>query len=272
MRRAVELERPAGELEAEGRRLGVHAVRPPDADVVAVPLRPLDDRVLGPLEPRQQELAGRADLKRESSVDDVGRGQSVMNPASVRPDLGRDGVHERGQVVLRLALELGDALGARRLRALSDLRHDVRGNGSELGPGLEGGELDVQPARELALLRPDPGHLGSGVARDHRLESRARAGGPPGESVTPSAHSRHTPARISQASSRSPGGWGLGMGPATRRGPSRPAAGIGSAVEDAGREGGGVLRVVHADRGDGHAGRHLRDREQRVEAVQHAQP
>ena len=41
--RAVELEGPAGELEPEGRRLGVHAVRPPDADVVAVlaaPARP----------------------------------------------------------------------------------------------------------------------------------------------------------------------------------------------------------------------------------------
>src|SRR5437763_85258 len=46
--RAVELERPAGELEPEGRRLGVHAVRPPDADVVAVALRPLDDCRLRP--------------------------------------------------------------------------------------------------------------------------------------------------------------------------------------------------------------------------------
>src|SRR5205085_6056755 len=41
---------------------------------------------------------------------------------------------------------------------------------------FERGNLDIQPARELALVRPDPGHLGSGVARDHRLESRARAG------------------------------------------------------------------------------------------------
>ena len=82
--------------------------------------------------------------------------------------------------MLRLALELGHALRRRRLRALADLGDGVRRDGAQLGPGLERGELDVQPARELALLRPDPGHRRSGVARDHRLESRARAGGPPG--------------------------------------------------------------------------------------------
>src|SRR6185503_19981668 len=192
--RAVELEGPAGELEAEGRRLGVDAVRPPDADVVAVTLRLRDDRVLRAFEPRQQELAGRTDLEREPRIDDVGPGQPMMHPAPVGPDLGRDGVYERGEVVLCLALKLGHALGTRRPGLLPDLRDDGCGNSAELGPGLEGGELDVQPARELALLRPDPGHLGSGVARDHRLESRARAGGPPGRnrhtSGTSPSHTR----------------------------------------------------------------------------------
>ena len=46
--------------------------------------RLLEDRVLRPLEPRQQERACRADLERERRVDDVGRGQPVMNPAPVR--------------------------------------------------------------------------------------------------------------------------------------------------------------------------------------------
>ena len=104
----------------------------------------------------------------------------ASDPASIALEayrrLGRDCVDEGGEIVLRLALELGHALRRRRLRALPDLGYRVRRDGAQLGPGLEGGELDVQPARELALLRPDPGHLGSGVARDHRSQSRARGG------------------------------------------------------------------------------------------------
>src|SRR3954462_12171482 len=99
--------------------------------------------------------------------------------------------------MLRLALELGDSLGAGRLRTRPDLGDDVSGHDAELGPGLQSGELDVQPARELALLRPDPGHLGSGVARDHRLQSRAPAGGPPGRnSHTFGASPLHTRAHF----------------------------------------------------------------------------
>ena len=41
---ARQLERPARELRAERRRLGVHAVRPPDADRRAVLLGPADHR------------------------------------------------------------------------------------------------------------------------------------------------------------------------------------------------------------------------------------
>ena len=63
----------------------------------------------------------------------------------------------------------------------------------------------------------------------------------------------------------SPGGWGLGMGPARC-----PARNRRSGAEDPRRQHGGVLRVVDADARDRHAGRHLHDREQRVEAVEDA--
>src|SRR5689334_16615769 len=78
--------------------------------------------------------------------------------------------------MVRLALELGYARRARRARLCADHRDGVGRYRAELSPCLERGELDVQPARELALVRPDPGHLGSGVARDHRSQSRARGG------------------------------------------------------------------------------------------------
>ena len=38
----------------------------------------------------------------------------------------------------------------------------------DLGPAVERRQLDLEPACELALLRPDPAHLGPGVAGDHR--------------------------------------------------------------------------------------------------------
>jgi hypothetical protein len=56
----------------------VDAVRAADADVVAVTLRSLDDCVLRPLEPCQQELpASRTERRRRVSYH-VGRGQPVV--------------------------------------------------------------------------------------------------------------------------------------------------------------------------------------------------
>ena len=49
-----------------------------------------------------------------------------------------------------------------RIASAASPRHDA-----ELGPGVERGELDLEPARELPLVRPDLGHGGTGVARDH---------------------------------------------------------------------------------------------------------
>src|SRR5438445_4253713 len=54
------------------------------------------------------------------------------------------------------------------------------GHDSELGPGRSGGELDLEPGREPALVRPDPGHGRAGIARDHWRQSRAGPGQPCG--------------------------------------------------------------------------------------------
>src|SRR4029077_19062982 len=57
-----------------------------------------------------------------------------------------------------------------------DLRHVGCGNGADLGPPFERSELDLEPARELALVRPDPGHLRARVARNHWADSREAVG------------------------------------------------------------------------------------------------
>jgi hypothetical protein len=172
----LELERPAGELQAEGGRLGVNAVCPADADVVLVLSRARDHRFLRAVDGLEQERPRLAYLQREGGVDDVRRGQAVVEPAPGWAELGGDGVHEGRKVVLGLALQLRDALGRGRLRVVANLGHGVSGNHAELRPRLERGELDVEPARQPVFVRPDPSHHGSGVARDHRLQSRARAG------------------------------------------------------------------------------------------------
>ena len=93
-----------------------------------------------------------------------------MEPApSLRVEPFSDGIDEGGQVVARALLELADALGRRRDSPLSGRPRSVNGDDAQLGPGIERRQLDLEPALELVLLRPDPGHGRSGVARDHEI-------------------------------------------------------------------------------------------------------
>ena len=176
---AVELERPAGELQPEGRRLGVDAVRAADAERLPVLLGPGDDRCQRPLDALEQERARVAQLQRERRVDDVGRGQPVVEPAALLAEPVLDGVDEGGEVVVRLALELGDPLRRRRDRARPRIASAAsRRDDPELGPGVERGELDLEPGRELPLVRPHLGHGRTGVAGDHSADRSERPGRP----------------------------------------------------------------------------------------------
>src|ERR1019366_4286343 len=89
-------------------------------------------------------------------------------PPPFRPELFGHGVDERSGVVVGYELDLGDTLRCRHPRPGPD-RGDVGGgNRAGLGPPVECRELDVEPPFELALFRPDPAHLGPGVAGDHK--------------------------------------------------------------------------------------------------------
>ena len=156
---AIGLEGEAGEAQAEGGRLGVDAVGAADAERVAVLERPLDQGVAVGAGARQHDLAGLAQLQRQRRVEHVGGGQPVVDPAPVLADRGGDDVDEGGDVVVGHLLALVDRLdreggvGPRRLGRLA--RHRAL-----LGPGLGGGQLDLEPALELALRRPDRADLG----------------------------------------------------------------------------------------------------------------
>ena len=174
---AVTLERegPAGELETERRRLGVDAVRAADRQCLAMLLGARDDGDERAVDPGEDQRAGVADLKRERGVEDVGGRQAVVEPAPLLAETLGDGVDEGGDVVVRARLDLGDALRASERRARSRIvvdrlaRHDAG-----LGPAVQRGELDLEPAREPRFVRPDRRHGRAGVARNHCSESSAR--------------------------------------------------------------------------------------------------
>ena len=62
------------------------------------------------VDPVEDEPSGVLDLQRKRGVDDVRRGQPVVEPASLGPELLRDGVDECRRVVIGDAFDLGDAL------------------------------------------------------------------------------------------------------------------------------------------------------------------
>ena len=166
---AVESERPPGELQPECRRLGMDAVRAAHAERVPMLLGPVDDGAKRAIEPFENEGPGVLDGEGEGRVEHVGRRQAEVEPAPVLAQRPGNGVDERGDVVVRLPLELGHASGRRRLRHRPDARGGVSGHDAELAPALECRELDLEHPGELRFVRPDLGHGGTGVASDHAV-------------------------------------------------------------------------------------------------------
>src|SRR5262245_25977333 len=80
-------------------------------------------------------------------------------------------VREKGDdVVLDLALDRIDArdIEGRGLALVPDLLGRRLRNDVELGHGVRGMRLDLEPDAEARLRFPDRGHRWPGIARDHR--------------------------------------------------------------------------------------------------------
>ncbi len=172
---AVELKRPAGELEAERRRLRVHSVRSSDRQCVLELEGTLGDHRECFVERPHDQRACIAHRERERRIEHIRGGEAEVNPTPVRSDLFGERVHERGDIVIRRLLELRNALDARNSNLRPNRFYRTRWHGAELAPRVEHRELHQQPAFELGLLRPDARHFRSGVACDHCCDSRGRA-------------------------------------------------------------------------------------------------
>ena len=127
-----------------------------------------DDRGERAVDAFDDQPARLLDLQRERRVEHVGGRQPVVEPAPVLAEPLGDGVDERRDVVVRPLLDLAHALRRRRDRGVPDRLRRLGGHAADLGPRVERGELHLEPALQLSLLRPDPGHRRTGVAGNHR--------------------------------------------------------------------------------------------------------
>ena len=165
----VEPERPARELQPEGRGLGVDAVRAPHAQRLSVLLGAADDRPERAVEALEHERARVLHGQRECGVEHVGRREPEVEPAAVRAERLADGVDECRYVVVRLPLELGDPCSRRRPRRGADPLDGIGRDDPDGAPAVECRQLHLEHPGEPRIVRPDLRHGGTRIASDHAV-------------------------------------------------------------------------------------------------------
>ena len=122
---AVDLERPAGELEPERRRLGMHRVGAAHHHRAGVLAGARDERVDEPVRASRSRSPAARNWSASAGVDDVAAGQPEVEPAALGADALGDLADERDDVVVGGRLELRDARDVD-VRAGLDGRKGVR--------------------------------------------------------------------------------------------------------------------------------------------------
>ena len=157
---------PTGQFEAEGGRLAVDPVRASDAEGVLVFDGALGDGGFEPFEVVFDDASGVADLEGGGGVPDVGGGESVVDPARLGPERVGDGAEEGERVVVDfglVAVDVGDVVAG----VGGDEFGVLAGDDALVGPGVDDGDLDIEPAPPLGVIGPERGHLRPLVAGDH---------------------------------------------------------------------------------------------------------
>ena len=155
---ARELGVVAGELEPEGRGLGVNAVAAPDAGGQPVFAGAASQRLHHRRDPAIQQIGGAAELHREAGVQHVRRGHAAMHEACLRPDMLGEVGEEGDHVVAGLALDLLDAFDLEGT-ALPDGFGGGFGDQPERRLRVAGMRLDLEPDAEPGLGRPERRHF-----------------------------------------------------------------------------------------------------------------
>jgi hypothetical protein len=166
----VELERPQGQLVAEGGGLGMDSVGATDADRAPVLQRPVLHCGEQPLELRKDEVGRAPHLHGQRGVQQIAGRQAEVDPPPRGADLLGERLDEGRHIVLGHRFQLPDALRRWGARPRPYGREVALRDPPKLGPSLAGQHLDARPVRELGFLGPHRGHLGERVARDHRAD------------------------------------------------------------------------------------------------------
>ena len=133
----------------------------------------------------QQQVRRLGQLHRQAGVQHVGTGHALMHEAAVGTNRLRQPGQEGDHVVASLPLDRIDALDVRCVdggQPGTALVADGAGGGfgdrADAGHAFGRQRLDLEPDAVAVLGRPDGGHLGSGVSRNHRCLVRSPDRGP----------------------------------------------------------------------------------------------
>ena len=164
---AVELERQDRELVAEGGRLGVDAVGPPDHHRVAVLAARAASRSPSS---RSSRPSSRSAASRSCSASPVSSTSEDVSPKCTHrpsaPTDSADDLDERGDVVAGDRLDARAPARGRTPPVRGSPRRPRRGIMPELGPGLDRrGSRSRSQFAEAGLVGPDGGHLGEACSR-----------------------------------------------------------------------------------------------------------
>ena len=167
-----------GELQPERGRLGMDAVGAADGRREFVFAGAALERFVERLDVGDEKIGGAHQLHVEAGVEHVGRGHALVHEARLGPDDFGEVGEKGNNIVLGLALDLVDAVDIelRRLALGPDFLRRCLRDHAELGHGVGGMGLDLEPDAKARLRRPDRRHLRAGVARDgHATSPRASA-------------------------------------------------------------------------------------------------
>ena len=151
----------------------MHAMRAPDAQGVLVLVRASSQGLEQAVEIAEQQVGGGGQLQGKRGVEQVRGGHAEVQIARIGPDHLFDVREERDHVVPGLCLDLRDPLRVDQRHPVSlgggaHLRRDVARDLADRRHRLQGAELDLEPQAQAMLRRPDRGHLGAGITRNHR--------------------------------------------------------------------------------------------------------
>ena len=121
----------------------------------------------------QQDVGGLRQLHRKAGVEHVAGGHPLVHKTRLGADmLGKVG-QKSDHIVAGLALDLVDALDLE-AATLPDGASGALGDDPQRRLGIAGICLDLEPDPVAVLRRPDPGHLGAAVARDHAVRASSQ--------------------------------------------------------------------------------------------------